>query len=91
MAATAPPTIWAPNTSAIPYPMTIACIDARYAKDTPIITGSFAPQNSSMNVIKAAATREDWINNTLWLWFIPATDARIIAGVTDPTIMANRC
>ena len=42
-AATAPPIIWAPNTSAIPYPMTIACIDARYAKDTPIITGSFAP------------------------------------------------
>ena len=64
-AATAPPIIWAPNTSAIPYPMTIACIDARYAKDTPIITGSFAPQKSSMKVIIAAVTNDDWINNTL--------------------------
>ena len=58
-AATAPPTIWAPKTSAIPNPMTIACIEARYAKETPIMTGSFAPQKSSTKVMMPAVTKDD--------------------------------
>ena len=53
--------------------------------------GSFAPQKSSMTVISAAVTREDCMRSTLWSWDMPARADRMIAGVTDPTIMAKRC
>ena len=72
------------------------CIVARYAKLTPIIIGSLAPQmlfmpKSCKRVEMAAHTRDDCINSILDELSRPATVEMMIAGVTQPTIMATRC
>ena len=69
----------------------MACMDARYAKDTPIIRGSLAPMKSSINVMTAADTRDDCMSSTLFSGLSWAREERIIAGVTHPSIIATRC
>ena len=96
-AATTPPTIMAPATAASPPPPeAMACILGRYAKLTPKMTGSPAPNrppmgNSSSSVVTADITSDAWISSTRWLWGSPTVWAIMIAGVTHPTIMATRC
>ena len=96
-AATTPPTIMAPATAdSPPPPEAMACILGRYAKLTPKMTGSPAPNrppmgNSSSSVVTADITSDAWISSTRWLWGSPTVWAIMIAGVTHPTIMATRC
>ena len=85
--ATREPTSWAPNISAMENVVAMLCIVARYAKLTPMITGSLAPQslvtpNSCSSVESAAHTRDDCIRRIRWAPSSPATDEMIIAGVT---------
>lgn len=59
-----PPMIWAPKIVAIPVVDAMSCIVARYAKLTPMIRGSLAPQKRVMpkscrSVESAAQTSED--------------------------------
>ena len=95
--ATMPPTIMAPATAASPpLPEAMACMLGKYAKLTPKITGSPAPNrppmgNSSSSVVTADITSDAWISSTLWLWDSPTVLAMMMAGVTQPTIMDTRC
>ena len=94
--ATREPTSCAPNISAMENVVAMLCIVARYAKLTPMITGSLAPHirvtpNSCSSVESAAHTRDDCIRRIRWALSSPATDEMIIAGVTQPTIIATRC
>lgn len=94
--ATTPPTIMAPATADSPPPEAMACILGRYAKLTPKMTGSPAPNrppmgNSSNSVVTADITSDAWISSTRWLCGRPTVWAMMIAGVTHPTIMATRC
>ena len=79
-----------------PLPEAMACILGRYAKLTPKMTGSPAPNrppmgNSSNSVVTADITSDAWISSTRWLCGSPTVWAMMIAGVTHPTIMATRC
>ena len=47
--------------------------------------------NSSSSVVTADITSDAWISSTRWLWGSPTVWAMMIAGVTQPTIMATRC
>ena len=92
-----PPTSMAPATAAMPpLPVAMACMLGRYAKLTPNITGRPEPKRPPMgkscrSVVTADSTRDAWISSTCSRWVRAAAWATIMAGVTQPTIMATKC
>jgi len=64
-----------------------------------MITGSPAPNcirfprmgKSCNSVLTAETTSADWIRITRSAWASPAVFATMMAGVTQPTIMATTC